>query len=109
MAKQQDKKRKNRSSGSAKRSPTTYEKYFKRGKGNRIRTRKGVNPVARACAINDHTGIGATILNFNGKRVILECGAEYSTLEDKLEVFHSCTKPKGHNGFHGRGSGFLNA
>lgn len=86
----QDKKKK----GGARRGPQSYVKKLKDSDGRiveKLRHKKGV-PFRYA------------ILNPN-KKVILECGQDYTTLEDNLSVFRPCTKPKGHDGFHGQGNG----
>lgn len=106
-SKTQDKARKTRRAGSAKRSPNTYEKILKRGKGNRVRTRKGASSTALACSINDGTGIGPTILNFGTKPIMLECGHSYETGHLPPDQFDVCSKGKGHESPHGNGRGYF--
>jgi len=102
MPSKKDKKK----AGGARRTATTYEKQLKRGKGTRIRHKKGSDPIAQACARDPQLkGLSRAILGFNSSRIILECGTEFTRPIDGLEVFHTCTKPKGHDGFHGFGCG----
>jgi hypothetical protein len=102
----QDKKKK----GGARRGPNRYIKKLKDAEGRieeRVRTKKGINPSAREVSRRP-SPIGATILNFNGKRVVLECGAEYNTGFLPPDNFAICTKAKGHSTPHGVGNGLEN-
>jgi len=99
----QDKKKKG-----SRNTATRYVKKHKDSLGRVVeqtRVKKGPSPIAKACASGDMVALTKAILGFDARRVVLECGQDYTSLEDKLEVFRPCTKPKGHDGFHGHGNG----
>lgn len=103
MAEKRDKRKKD----GARQSATTYMKILKKGKGSRVRHKRGVSDTARAV---NHTspelrGLSTAILNFDGRHVELECGYTYETgflPPDDSEV---CTRYRAHSIPHGKGSG----
>ncbi len=87
-------KREKKKAGGARRGPQSYVKKLKDKDGRiveRLRTKKG-------------TPFRWAILGGKRERFV-ECATQFTRLVDNLEVYHACTKPKGHDGFHGFGNG----
>ena len=100
-------KREKRKKGGARQTATTFMKKLKKGKGERVRHKKGASDTARVVSRTspELRGLSTSILNFDGRKIVLECGAEFNTGFLPPDDVSYCTRAKGHDTPHGEGNG----